>query len=278
VSRPVFRSRTIALLPLAQNRRRASIAAAMEKRVSAPTRVRTAGDARRSHPRSAAIVAFGWLVGLSAMEAEPASAKEPIVSPIAAPSSGGYRAMLEKEARRAGIPMAIADAVTSVESGYDPSAIGSSGEIGLMQVLPSTARMLGFSGSAAELSDPATNIHYGVTYLAGAWRLAAGDLCTAVMKYRAGHGETRFSRRSVDYCLAVRAKLAARGHAVTGVVPVATFGDSATRSAAARTLAVSRCRHACLAGAQQRPLDLSALNASLDQLAAQASANMVRMR
>jgi hypothetical protein len=93
-----------------------------------------------------------------------------------------------------------------------------------MQILPSTARMLGFVGAPSELAVPATNIHYGVMYLAEAWRLAGGDLCTAVMKYRAGHGETRFSYRSVDYCIAVRGKLIARGFPVTGAVPVATFG------------------------------------------------------
>jgi soluble lytic murein transglycosylase-like protein len=93
-----------------------------------------------------------------------------------------------------------------VESGYNPAAIGGVGEIGLMQILPSTPRMLGFAGSNSDLAVPATNIHYGVTYLARAWRLAGGDLCTAVMKYRAGHGETRFSYLSVNYCLAVRAK------------------------------------------------------------------------
>ena len=110
-------------------------------------------------------------------------------------------------------------------SGYNPGAIGGVGEIGLMQILPSTARMLGFSGSLADLAVPETNIHYGVTYLAAAWRLAGGDMCTAVMKYRAGHGETRFSFLSVNYCLAVRSKLMARGFHVTGNVPVATFGE-----------------------------------------------------
>ena len=137
-----------------------------------------------------------------------------------------YRGLIEVEAKRAGLPAAIADSVMAVESGYNPNALGSSGEIGLMQILPSTAQMLGFVGSAADLAVPETNIHYGVTYLAEAWRLAGEDLCTAVMKYRAGHGETRFSYRSVDYCLAVRSKLRARGYPVTGEVPIPTFGDA----------------------------------------------------
>src|SRR3978361_1722980 len=50
-----------------------------------------------------------------------------------------YAPLLEAEAVRHGIPPALADAVATVESAYDPDARGSSGEVGLMQILPSTA-------------------------------------------------------------------------------------------------------------------------------------------
>lgn len=168
----------------------------------------------------------------------PADVKEP-PAPVPAsvtrvvPTRAALRARVRAEALKAGLPGEIADAVAEVESSYDPAAIGAVGEIGLMQVLPSTARMLGFNGTNAELAQPDNNIRYGVTYLGGAWRLADKDICTAVMKYRAGHGETRFSHRSVAYCLRVRAILAANGYPVTGEVPKATFGDPA-----AATLAV----------------------------------------
>ncbi|CAH1650574.1 Transglycosylase-like protein with SLT domain [Hyphomicrobiales bacterium] len=135
------------------------------------------------------------------------------------------RTLVREQALKSGLPPQIADAVAEVESAYNISASGSYGEVGLMQVLPSTARMLGFSGSLSELAEPATNIRYGVTYLTGAWRLAGGDICTTVMKYRAGHGETRFSYRSVHYCQRVRAILTAQGYPVTGEVPTPTFGD-----------------------------------------------------
>jgi hypothetical protein len=46
------------------------------------------------------------------------------------------------------------------------------------------------------------------------------------MKYRAGHGETRFSVKSVDYCKRVRDHLASVGFPVTGTVPKPTFGFS----------------------------------------------------
>lgn len=130
-----------------------------------------------------------------------------------------YRIMVRETAIRAGLPAEIADAVAQVESAYEPRAIGAAGEVGLMQVMPPTARLLGFSGTTSDLAEPRTNIRLGVTYLEQAWRLAGRDLCTTVMKYRAGHGETRFSQRSVDYCLRVRGILAAQGYPVAGEVP-----------------------------------------------------------
>jgi hypothetical protein len=122
--------------------------------------------------------------------------------------------------------------VATVESGYEANAVGAVGEIGLMQVLPSTARMLGFAGTNRELAVPKINIRYGVDYLHTAWQLAGEDLCTTVMKYRAGHGETRFSHKSVAYCRRVRTVLAEQGYPIRGALPVATFGDPAPAMAA----------------------------------------------
>jgi hypothetical protein len=188
-------------------------------------------------------------------EVPPASALKPLVprpltssdlppsSPLVAISFGGgsggfgrdwrpvggdrYRPIVEREAQASGLPPALVDAVMAVESRYNPAAIGADGEIGLMQVMLPTARMLGFTGTPDQLAVPATNIHYGAAYLAGAWRRAGGDLCTATMKYRAGHGETRFSFLSVDYCMRVRAHLVAQGVLVSGSVPQPSFGRPA---------------------------------------------------
>lgn len=139
---------------------------------------------------------------------------------------GFFRALIASEAEKNGLPPDIADAVTAVESGYDPAAIGGAGEIGLMQVRPETALMLGFKGSLTELAVPEVNIHYGVTYLSEAWRLAGGDLCRALMKYRAGHGEEVMSALSVSYCLKARAHLAAEGspYAARVLVPAIAGG------------------------------------------------------
>ncbi len=139
-----------------------------------------------------------------------------------------FRAIAKREAEQRGLPADIAEAIMHVESNYNPQAHGAAGEIGLMQVMPPTARLLGFTGTLEQLADPETNIKLGVRYLAGAWRLANGDICTAAMKYRAGHGETRFSVKSVDYCIRVRAHLASVGYPLTGSVPTATYGFNDT--------------------------------------------------
>ncbi|SDS38473.1 Transglycosylase SLT domain-containing protein [Bradyrhizobium canariense] len=150
---------------------------------------------------------------------EPANAQTP--KPEPAPSfRAAVRAMVEQEVRKTGLPADIADAVVHVESNYDPSVIGGVGEIGLMQIRPSTAAMLGFKGSLDELAKPEVNIHYGVIYLSKAWRLANGDLCRALMKYRAGHGEEIMTPLSVNYCRRARSHLAALGS------PFATAGAS----------------------------------------------------
>jgi soluble lytic murein transglycosylase-like protein len=201
--------------------------------------------------------------GRSAVAEAPPSDSPPPINALARPRGAWTRAdiiaAIEREAKRQGVPAEIAEAVGHTESGFNPSVVGADGEVGVMQVMPATARMMGFSGGPAELADPDVNIRYGVTYLAQAYRLAGGDLCTAVMKYRAGHGETRFSHLSVSYCLRVRARLASRGYAVSGVVPTATFGRQV------RTALGARCRGRCVSGSHGS-VDLAALNNKLNQI------------
>ena len=150
----------------------------------------------------------------------------------AAAQQAGYRRMLAREAEARGLPPAIADAVAYVESGYDAGAVGGVGELGLMQVRPTTAAMLGHTGPAGALLDPATNIRFGVAYLAQAWKLAQGDLCRTLMKYRAGHGEERMSPRSATYCQRVRGRLALADASLAGAALSSPLGSVRGVSAA----------------------------------------------
>jgi hypothetical protein len=145
---------------------------------------------------------------------------EPLTTPtvldLASPSRAlkdrsTYLPVIAEEAAANGVPPALVDAVVRIESRYDPTAVGSIGEIGLMQVRPKTAALLGFQGTSAELAEPRTNLRYGVGYLAKAWRLADGDLCRTLMKYRAGHGSDKMSALSIEYCRRAHRHLAAVG-------------------------------------------------------------------
>lgn len=136
--------------------------------------------------------------------------------------------LVRREAVGQGVPPELAEAVAEIESGYSPSAVGGVGEIGLMQIRPSTAEMLGHSGGALGLFDPATNARFAVRYLAQAWRLAGGDVCRALMKYRAGHREERMTPLSSTYCARAKAYLAALGSPLAaGAGPVAEVAVAA---------------------------------------------------
>ena len=52
-----------------------------------------------------------------------------------------------------------------------------------MQIKLATARGVGYTGDAAGLRDPDTNLTYGIKYLAGAWRAANGDHDRAMRYY-----------------------------------------------------------------------------------------------
>lgn len=199
-------------------------------------------------------------------DAPPASPMVPVATSRAANPRALYRSLIEQEVRLTSLPADVAEAVMGVESGYEPSRIGADGEIGLMQVMPATARMLGYSGDMAGFAAPEINIKYGVRYLAQAWSKAGGDLCTALMKYRAGHGETRFSQLSVDYCTKARARLAAKGYPLTGTVPVATFGF---RPGLGGGTSMASCRKRCLTLGGVGRVDFAALNNRLAQVAIQ---------
>jgi soluble lytic murein transglycosylase-like protein len=118
-----------------------------------------------------------------------------------------YAATIAKYANQNGVPVELATAVVQIESNFNPKMRGSAGEIGLMQVKPATARMMGYAGSAKGLYDPDTNIRIGMKYLAMAQQLGGGPTCNTILKYNAGHAATRMNPISQRYCGKVLALL-----------------------------------------------------------------------
>lgn len=111
-----------------------------------------------------------------------------------------YSSLIVKYAKRYGVPTNLAHAVVAVESRFNPKARGSAGEVGLMQIKPATARMMGYRGTTKALYDPETNIRWGMQYLATAHQLGGGQVCDTILRYNAGHGATRMNPVSKRYC------------------------------------------------------------------------------
>jgi transglycosylase-like protein with SLT domain len=98
----------------------------------------------------------------------------------------GIREMIARHAAENGVPVALAETVIRRESRFQPNVRNRSGATGLMQIMPRTARGMGFSGSASGLLEPETNLHYGMKYLAMAYRASGGDTRRAMRAYGTG--------------------------------------------------------------------------------------------
>lgn len=123
-------------------------------------------------------------------------------------SARPYEALIQKLANKHNVPVDLAHAIVRTESNYDADARGSAGEVGLMQIKPMTAKGLGYSGSIKQLYEPATNLEYGMKYLAQAHKLSGGDTCKTILKYNAGHGAKKMNPISARYCTKVKIYLA----------------------------------------------------------------------
>jgi hypothetical protein len=84
-------------------------------------------------------------------------------------------------ARLQGLSPRLVQAVVQVESGYNPRALSHRGAMGLMQLMPETARDL----AVADPWDPDENIRGGTTYLMQMLR-RFGDLEHSLAAYNAG--------------------------------------------------------------------------------------------
>ncbi len=111
--------------------------------------------------------------------------------------SASYDAVIERAATAASVRAELLRAVIVVESGFNPRAISRRGAIGLMQLLPTTARHYG----AFNAFDPEQNVRAGARYLADLLtRYGAKNLDLVLAAYNAGENAVeRYGRRVPPY-------------------------------------------------------------------------------
>ena len=93
------------------------------------------------------------------------------------------KTMLHAAAGRYGLPSAFVDSVAKVESGMKPNAVWPKGAIGVMQLMPATAQVLG-----ADARDTEQNIDAGTRLLRELLIKYNGDVVKALAAYNAGSG------------------------------------------------------------------------------------------
>ncbi len=98
--------------------------------------------------------------------------------------SAGYDELIDTHASAQGISPELVRAVIQVESGFNAMAVSSKGAMGLMQLMPATARELGVQNPF----HPEENIRGGVTYLRQLLDLYDSDIELALAAYNAGPG------------------------------------------------------------------------------------------
>jgi soluble lytic murein transglycosylase-like protein len=107
-----------------------------------------------------------------------------------------YEPLIQQHANRQALRPELVRAVIQVESGFNPRALSPKGAMGLMQLMPATARSLGVNNPW----DPAQNIRGGTDYLRQLLNEYDGNEELALAAYNAGSGAVaKYGRRIPPY-------------------------------------------------------------------------------
>ncbi len=164
--------------------------AALQARFMPPSEQQVNGSTRTSCPRLP-IDSFEGALRHALRRLPPPVPALPPLSPFAGglqPVGDNVNALIDFYAQRHGVDAKLVRAVVKAESSFNPRSVSSAGAMGLMQLMPDTARSLGVT----DPFDPAQNLDGGVRYLKGLME-RFGDLRLALAAYNAGPNAVRRS-------------------------------------------------------------------------------------
>ena len=101
--------------------------------------------------------------------------------------------LMQEAARIYRVDYELLQALIAAESAFDPEAVSNKGAIGLMQVMPDTARRFGvdsdrWSSVESKLKNPRMNLQLGTRYLRLLIDMFPGRLDLVLASYNAGEG------------------------------------------------------------------------------------------
>ena len=134
----------------------------------------------------AALPRRDFLAGLAALAWLAGCGKKPEPEPTYPGETAELDRLVAKYAKLYDMPESLIHRVIRRESGYNANARNGP-YYGLMQILPQTARTMGYQGPPEGLLDAETNLKYAGKYLRGAWLLSRGSQDRAVMWYAKGY-------------------------------------------------------------------------------------------
>ncbi len=129
----------------------------------------------------ACVVGLGVLLALAPIGAHGAA---PSVEISASGTRNDLRSLVDQVSREHGVDPKLVDALVRVESAYDPKAVSKKGAMGLMQLMPETAKRLRVN----DPFDPEQNIRGGVREFSRLIERYSGNLQFALAAYNAGEG------------------------------------------------------------------------------------------
>lgn len=131
-----------------------------------------------------------------ASEAEKTSSAKNNTTSATSMKKTKYDAYFKKAAEKYGVSESLLKAIAKAESNFNPNDVSSTGAVGIMQLMPETAKSLGVKDSY----DPEQNIMGGAKCIKQKLKEFNGNVRLALAAYNAGSGAVKRNGGVPSYC------------------------------------------------------------------------------